>query len=543
MKIHPAHRATALCLMLPLLLTSCVMFAPKDRGREELPLPRAFTLYEETAPAPALWWQSFGSDELDQLVSRALVDNLSLQQVYARLRQAEMMTIQARAVRFPTLDASGETSVTRTHIDTGVSPNKWDVASQKIGALETIVANPGVGTAPTSIQEGVAATMANLQTTRTKLQALDTFFTAPPSSESTINTESYRFGLGSSYEVDLWGRVRAQHKAANLDFEASKEDLYAAKLSLSGTVAIRWLDMVAHRQELTLVTKQLELNKTTLELINFRFRRGKANGLDVFQQRQIVAQTESLFPPLESGLQTAQHELAVLLGEQPRADLGVAAETLPDVGALPVPGVPADLLANRPDVRARGRVLRAADWRVGAARADRLPALRLSGSASYGADEWDLVFDNWMATLAGSVTGPIFDAGRRKAEVARTRAVVDERLAGYRESVLVAVKEVENAMLQETKQAEYVDALRRELDAARAAHERALDRYLNGQPDYLPVLSALSQLQVLERRIVGAELNRLNRRIQLCIALGGAWMNDESLEGGETVADNRHAVN
>jgi len=300
--------------------------------------------------------------------------------------------------------------------------------------------------------------------------------------------------------------------------------VYGAMLSLSAIVTREWLSAVAQQQAITLVQKQLELNKTTLELIELRYRKGMATALDVYQQRQIVAETESILPPLESALRTTLHELAVLLGQQPRADLGVKTADLPDVGQLPDPGLPAGLLANRPDIRAAGLRLRSADWRVAVAKADRLPALRLTGSASYGADDWDLVFDNWAATLAASVTGPIFDAGRRKAEVERTRAVVDERLAAYRESVLVAAKEVENAMFEEVTQVEFIAALERELDAARNAHKQALLRYRKGLNDYLPVLSALSQLQVLERRLVQAELTRLDLRVQLCVALGGAWM-------------------
>ncbi|HQH67056.1 MAG TPA: TolC family protein, partial [Candidatus Hydrogenedentes bacterium] len=211
----------------------------------------------------------------------------------------------------------------------------------------------------------------------------------------------------------------------------------------------------------------------------------------VYQQRQIVAGTESLLPPLEAALQTTLHELAVLLGQEPRTELGMVLAALPEVGPLPEPGLPAELLARRPDIRAAGLRLRSADWRVSVARADRLPALRLTGSASYGADDWDLVFDNWAATLAAGVTGPIFDAGQRKAEVERARAVVDERLAAYRESVLIAAKEVETALFEEVKQVEYIEALNRELDAVRNAHEQALLRYRKGSNDYLPVVSAL----------------------------------------------------
>ncbi len=522
-------RACAVWLALGLCGLSCARFAPPERGPEELPVPEAFTLYDASGAVPERWWEVFQSEELNRLIERALTGNLSLQQMYARLIQAEMVAIQAGAARVPSLDYSGEASVGRRRVDTGASVDQLAYLNQKIAAWNRL---SGAGTVPP------ADLLDALEQAGTALEALDTLAAERPSSHSTFTSRSYRFGLGSSFEVDLWGRVRAQHEAALSDVEATREDVYGAMLSLSAIVAREWLFAVAQHQTIALVETQLELNQTTLDLIELRYRKGMATALDVYQQRQIVAGTESLLPPLESALQTTLHELAVLLGQEPRAELGVAMAALPAVGPLPEPGLPAELLARRPDIRAAGLRLRSADWHVSAARADRLPALRLTGSASYGADDWDLVFDNWAATLAAGVTGPIFDAGRRKAEVERARAVVDERLAGYRESVLIAAKEVETALIEEVKQGEYIEALERELDAARNAHEQALLRYRKGSSDYLPVVSALSQLQVVERRLVQAELARLDLRVQLCVALGGSWMAPEH----ETIRTTEQAV-
>ena len=515
--------------LLSLLCLSCTTFVPQERGTDFLPVPDAFTLYELAAPVPVRWWTAFQSEELTRLVDEALGGNLSLQQMYARLRQAELLAREAGALRWPELELGADASVTRRHTDTGASYSDLEVAIEKLNALNTL-AGSASGTPATTKLEALSDA---LRAAQSKVQALDTLLAGPPSSQMTATTRSYGFGLGTSYEVDLWGRVQAQHEAARLNYEASREDVYAAMLSLSGAVVLQWLTIVAVEQEFGLVQEQLELNRTVLELMELRYHKGMATALDVYQQRQIVAQTESLIPPIESELQTARHELAVLLGKPPRAEQAIDTKVLPGTTPLPEPGLPADLLARRPDVRAFGLQLRAADWQVSAARAARLPALRLTASASYGADEWDLVFDNWMATLAGSLTGPIFDAGRRKAEVARTRAVVDERLAAYRERVLEAVLEVENSLVQETKQCEYIEALRRELDAARASHDQALERYRKGLNDYLPVLSALMELQVLERRLVQAEFTRLVRRVQLCVALGGAWMEEELVKSGE----------
>lgn len=501
------------------LLPSCAGLAPSENRTGDIEVPPAYTLYEDAAPAPDRWWETFSSEELNRLVEKGLQGNLSLKQIYARVTQAEMIARQAGAALHPNLTFTTDVSATRRRVDTGESADEIAIATNKINALDTLLATAS----PASLAD--AAGMA-----QSGLRAAQTLLEDSPSSSAITTARSYRFGLSSAYEADVWGRLRAQEQAARLDYEATREDLYAAMLSLSGTVVRQWLVIAAQREGLDLVQKQLDLNKTTLELMELRYRKGLATALDVFQQRQIVAQTESLVPPLESALQTAQHELAVLLGGAPRAGLAVTADSLPVLGEFPEPGVPADLLARRPDVRAAGLDLQAADWRVSAARADRLPALRLTASASYGAEKWALVFDNWMATLAGSLTGPLFDAGRRKAEVERTRAVAAERLARYQESVLQSVKEVENALLQESKQAEYIDALKREIEVVRATHEQALQRYRKGLNDYLPVLSALTQLQVLERRLVVAEFERLEDRVAVCLALGGSWMNDTVAE-------------
>ena len=510
----------AAMVLLLMLLSACARFEAPPRVLDEAAVPSEYTLYDHAPPAPDRWWLLFGSEELNALIAQALVENLSLQQVYARLTQAEMLAHQAGAPLWPDLEFSGDASTTRRQTTMDSSVSSLDRVSQQLSAVNTLISPASQGGGDTDFSSAV-------RSAQTRLRAAESLVAEPPPSRVRATAHSYRFGLSTGYEVDLWGRVRARRQAALLDYESSREDLYAAMLSLSGTVARQWLILAGKKQEYALVQGQLALNRKTLDLMEVRFRNGLATALDVYQQRQIVAQTESLLPALEENIQTTSHELAVLLGQAPRTPLDITTEALPEVGRLPTPGLPADLLARRPDVRAAGLQLHAADWRVSAARADRLPALRLSASASFDTNEIDLLFDNWMARLAGSLTGPIFDAGKRRAEVARARTLAEERLLAYRLKILESVKEVENAMVRETQQMVYVEALKRERDTARAAHAQARERYLQGANDYLPVLSALIQLQTIERRLVQAEFTRLERRIQVCIALGGTWMMEE----------------
>jgi len=160
---------------------------------------------------------------------------------------------------------------------------------------------------------------------------------------------------------------------------------------------------------------------------------------------------------------------------------------------------------------------------VTAARANRLPSLTLAGSGQYSGAQLGTLFDNWMLSLAGAVAGPIFDGGYRKAEVDKARAVVDERLAAYRETVYTAFKEVEDALAEEKWQKEYIAALSAQLEASRTSLREAVSRYAQGLDDYLPVLSALMSVQNLEVTMATERTNLMLYRVSLHRALGGTW--------------------
>lgn len=457
----------ALCLAMfsgTFLLNGCMVFAPKERDDVlELKVPDKYTMFEEAAPAPDEWWKEFQSEELNQLVDEALEGNLDLVQAEARLRQAQSLARQSRSSLFPDLNMYGDMNLIRQHVDDGKNI------------------------------------------------------------DNTSSTDTYGFGLSSRYEADLWGKIRSQIRASDLSLEASQEDVYASKLSLAAEITNRWLEVVTIRSELNLLEEQLKTNKTTLELIELRYRTGNSTALDVYQQRQIVAQTEGFMPTLEGRLETVHHEIAILLGKPPTTGPQLQNSDLPEVPSLPERGLPADLLAKRPDIRGAGLRLREADWRVSVARTDRLPALVLNGSAGYGPSGWNLMLDNWATTLSTGVTMPLFDAGRRKAEVARTREVVNERLAGYQQVVYEAIGEVEDALINEKKQIEYIEALEAQLENAKATQREAVERYRKGLNDYLPVLSAMVSSQSLERSLITANQNRIAYRVQLHRALGGDW--------------------
>ncbi len=346
-------------------------------------------------------------------------------------------------------------------------------------------------------------------------------------SESGAETLSdYSLGLVSSYELDLWGRVGATNEAQRLEASASRGDLEAAAMSVAAEVADRWTNLIIQRQLQALVGDQLETSRTYLELVELRFRKGQASILDVFQQREVVAGLEATLPPLEAEEERLLHELAFLVGKPPKAELGLSKTVLPELAQIPSLGLPADLLASRPDVQSAGLRLQAADWQVAAAKADRLPAIRLTADAKYASGEIDALFDNWLTGLAGSLTGPIFDGPSRAAEVERVQAVVEERLAAYRSTVLTAVKEVEDALVSEQKLREELDAVQKQADIARKALDEARQRYVKGLNDYLPVLTQLQSVQSLEQDLARRTGDLMLARISLYRALGGSWMRE-----------------
>jgi NodT family efflux transporter outer membrane factor (OMF) lipoprotein len=272
-----------------------------------------------------------------------------------------------------------------------------------------------------------------------------------------------------------------------------------------------------------LLEHQLQVNRTYLELIELRFRMSMVSALDVYQQKQIVEDIRAEIPLVEAEEQVLRHELALLLGKSPQTELNIVRVGLPEPVEIPATGLPADLLSSRPDLRRAGMRLQAAEWQVAAARANRLPAISLTAGAQYGRGDMDVLFDNWLLSLAGNLTAPIFDGNRRAAEVDRRQAIVDENLSAYRQAVLTAIKEVENALVNESKQREHIRGLQRVEVAARKALEEAGVRYRNGLTDYLPVLTQLLAVQRLERDLIRQRANLFNARVSLYRALGGTW--------------------
>lgn len=331
------------------------------------------------------------------------------------------------------------------------------------------------------------------------------------------------FGLAASYELDVWGRLQAREQAAVLDAAASEEELRAAAISLSALVAGTWYQLVEQRAQIDLLSRQMKTNEQVLELITLRFRQGKLSSEDVLRQRQLVEATRANRLIAEGTEGVLENQLAVLLGVAPRSITFAEVRDLTELPPLPATGIPADLVERRPDIRRSFQRVLAADRRVAEAMADRYPRIVLSASASTTTTSFGDVFNAWLVSIAADAVAPLLDGGEREAEVDRTRALVSERIHDYGDTVLGSLQEVEDALVRERKQREYIESLQTQYEIATTVVERMRDRHTKGGIEYLDVLQALTSQQGLERSILTAHRQLLGYRISLCRALAGGW--------------------
>jgi multidrug efflux system outer membrane protein len=465
-----------------LLLVGCRLHQVEAEPPPPVPVPESFRNAGGEAEAPDRWWESFGDPALNTTIEAALSDNLSLRAAWARIEQGIALARKQGAAYWPQLEAG-----------LGVSGQRFYVEQPDMSSIDVSQGLDNVSIPTTT--EGKDA--ANLQ-----------------------------LSVSAAWEADLWGRIASMEDAALHDQLAGREDLSAAAASLAAQVAETWFMLAEQSALLGLLHQQLAANHTLLELVEMRFTQGVVQAIDVRQQRQRVSSMESELPLIEGRLEILRTRLAVLSGVPPQQDITMPSAELPLPPALPSTGLPLDLLTRRPDVRAARLRVTAADHRVGAAIADQFPALRLSGKVGFSDDAIDTLFLRWIYNLAANLIAPIFDGGRRSAEVARTQAVVKERVNTFGQVVLEALKEVEDALVLEARQHEHLTALERSVEQARQTLQAARTRYVSGLTDYLPVLGALQTLQTAERREVSARRQRLSYRIQLHRALGGAWVGE-----------------
>ncbi len=334
------------------------------------------------------------------------------------------------------------------------------------------------------------------------------------------DSHSWDGSLKGSYTADIWGEAQADKEAQELKLKAAIWDLEQSKLELTTTMAQVWIDIITVRNQKRILLDQIKNNQTLLELQKLRFLNGRAKVLDVSQQHEVIVQASAQVPLLEKQERLLLNTLVFLSGKTRIDDVQVKTKKLPATIALPMIGIPLNLLDNRPDIQTARLRLSSSQWKILAAKADLLPSFNLTAQALFSSGKLDLLFQNWVATLAGSIAGPIFDGGLRKAEVARVKALAEEQLNIYAMIVTKAIQEVEDTLVSNQKQAVYIKLLEQELYAVRLTLKNARIQYLNGQSSYLNYLVAWTGIERLERQLVSERGAYLKGRIELYKVLG-----------------------
>ncbi len=466
-----------------IFLGGCRVHRPWKLDRPCVCIPEQYYNDQEGTRVVENWWEEFNEPVLNCLVETSLKNNLDIAQAWNRLCQAKAQAIIDGADRYPQINMVNSVFNTNTAGRTGAG----------FGAPGISI--PGV---PITDIPGVA------------------------SSGSLTN---YFLSFDLSYEVDLWKRIDSRTKAGLYNVLATCEDLEATALILTGTVTDLWFTVQEQQALLELFAEQIKANETLLELVELRFSIGDASALDVYQQRLQLAQTESQVPPVESLFRTASNQLYVLLGEPPsdyyNTKTGVLFQKLPP---FPQMGTPMDLICHRPDLRATQRKLKQADYQVAEAVADQFPKLSVLLSYDFSALRFRDIFDRELITIASNFVYPLVDGGRRAAEVDRRKAIVWERLNAFGEGFLNALKEVEDATVEERFQLDLIQKLHHQTEVAEANLREARIRYMNGLSDYLPVITAVQSLQEVQRRDITARKRLLQFRSKLYRALGGTCL-------------------
>lgn len=421
-------------------------------------------------PELTYWWTEFNDPILNGLIDQAACQNLTLREAYYRVVEARALVTVARGDLFPEVFGTSGYSNRRTSLN----------ANQ---------------------------------------------FIIPPSLRRSFDL--YSAGFDAGWEIDLWGKLRRTVEAAEGDLAASEAARRGVLVTLLGDVGASYINLRVVQQRWQIAQANLTRQTTTAEYVRERFRAGLVSELDVAQAEENLHTTAAAIPPLEQQLHLAMHRLSVLLGETPSMQL------LTRLGAGPIPaapqalvvGVPADLLRRRPDVREAEFQVAAQNARIGVAIAELYPQFTLRGTIT--ADSRRV--DTWFTpnSLAYSV-GPqfrwdILNFGRLRGGIRVERARYEQTVARYRQSVLLAVEEVENALISYRAAG---DRRRELLQAARAAGLAASlseSQYQQGLVIFQVVLDSQRRVLDLQEQIALADGDMSISTVQAYKAAGGGW--------------------
>ncbi len=449
------------------LLSGCMSLAP-EHTRPPLPVAAAFAQpaapVSAAMPAAAVDWQSFYTDpELRGLIARALINNRDLRMAVLRVEEARAAYGIQRADQFPTLGLAADAVRQRT-------PGDLSITGQPLTASQ------------------------------------------------------YQVGVGmASWELDFWGRVRNLKDAALENYLATDAARQAATLSLIAQVADSYLTLRELDERLALTRATIASREESLRIFRRRFEVGAISKLDLTQVETLWQQAKALGAELERTRAAQAQALQELVGQP--IDLPEARAALDDdalMRELPA-GLPSDLLTNRPDIVAAEHQLRASNANIGAARAAFLPQITLTGAFGTASSQLDGLFDSGSLAwnFAPSINLPIFDAGRRQANLELAQARQQQAVAQYEKSIQTAFREVADALSARYWLAEQVKVLRATVDAQAERERLARLRYDHGASPFLEVLDAQRDLLEAQQQWVRTRRALLSSQVALYAALGG----------------------
>ncbi len=483
--------------------------------------PAAWAAGEDTADPPVGdWLAPFGDNALYGLVSEAMGRNNDLLAAAANLEAARAGAKIARASLLPTLNAQG-----------GASRNA--IVSDPSLAAQAGGAPVGSGTSAKELEQQFGVDADN----DGKLDGLDLFVgpagSAPgqdgiaesPLPNRRVYINNYSLGAQINWEIDLWGRLTDETRAAYKDAKASLAEFQGARLSIAGAVTQSWFGLIEARQQRELAERDVAARQSNLNVTERRYERGVASSLDVRLSRSALGSSQANLAFRQRGEKEAARRLEVLLGRYPKAELEAAA-ALPELPPLAGAGAPGEILARRPDLIAAEARMEASGLRARAARKALLPRLTLSSQiGTSGPDLSDLIDPERLAgNIAAGLFQPLFQGGRVRANAKRQRAVAEASLLSYAQTALEAYEEAENAIDAETFLAASESALKLAYEEAAAAEDLTERRYASGTATIFDLLNAQTRRISSESSYILAQRQRVSNRVALYLAIGGDFI-------------------
>ncbi len=464
-----------------LFLAGCMVGPDYRRPLVDSPSSWRFAEKQVQDTADTMWWEQFGDQVLNELISIALSENKDVKIAAARVEEFIGRYVYARSPLFPQIGATAS------------------------GGRQ--------------------------------LQSELSFFPLPPTVKNPYTLYDANFSL--NWEIDLWGKLRRGAEAARAELLGTEEARRGIILSLVSSVSSAYLNLRSLDRQLEIAKDTAERRRDSYRIFALRFARGFASELELNQAKSEYDQALSTVPVIEKSIAQQETSLSLLLGRNPgpvRRGLSIDQLGLPAIPA----GLPSSLLTRRPDIRQAEQNLIAANARIGVARAQFFPSISLTGLFGWESTDLSNLFSNAARTWNWTVplNQPIFTGGALSGQLKASEAVHKEILLQYQAIIQRAFGEVEDALINQRRTRQQLEALFLQVQDLREYARVARLRYVNGYSNYIEVLDA-------ERNLFNAELNYtqtqatlLQALINLYKAMGGGWVmkaDSESAKGNTGV--------